>query len=279
MMRSLFLGALLLAAYVIATMIAFWLQQRNFAHFVRRSNAAFAKPMIKKRGLPFSIDHKIRMLFRKPEALFGQYYFKKYDVSGPTHGIYDSLGGLKAVHSIEAENLKAVLCTSFGDWVVSKARRQALKPLAQRGILTTEGTEWLHNRKFFQRHLNSVKSRDMRDVEGDVQLLFMATGEVNDEGWTLREVNMSDLLQRLTLDASTRFLFGVTAEAQVSGMLESSMAFSPEKRSDVQTAMAKYTEALQFIRTMVTARGALGSAGWMADSFKVGLFSGRYRRL
>jgi cytochrome P450 len=229
--------------------------------------------MIKKRGLPFGIDHKIRMLYRKPETLFGQYYFKKYKVSGPTHGIYDSLGGLRAVHTTEPENLKAVLCTSFSDWIVSKSRRIALMPLAQGGVLTTEGMEWFHNRKFFQRQLHSAKSRDVREMEDDMRLLFAATGEVNDEGWTLRELNMSDLLQRLTLDASTRFLFGVTAEAQASGILESSVTFSSEKRTEMQIAMAKYTEALQFSRTMVTARGAMGSAGWMVDSFKVHLFS------
>jgi cytochrome P450 len=229
--------------------------------------------MIKKRGLPFGIDHKVRMLYRNPETLFGQYYFKMYDVSGPTHGIYDSLGSLKAVHSIDPVNLKAVLCTYFSDWVVSKSRRIALKPLAQRGVLTTEGLEWLHNRKIVQRQLNSTKSRDVRDMEDDMHLLFAAIGEVNDAGWTLRELNMSDLLQRLTLDASTRFLLGVTAEAQASGILESTVTFSSEKRTEMQTAMTKYTEALQFIRTMVTARGAMGSAGWMVDSLKVNRFS------
>jgi cytochrome P450 len=209
------------------------------------------------------------MMYRKSETLFGEYYFKKYEVSGPTHGIYDSLGGLRAVHSTEPENLKAVLCTSFSDWMVSKSRRISLMPLARGGVLTTEGMEWFHNRKIFQKHLNSAKSRDLREMEDDMRLFFAATGEVNDEGWTLRELNMSDLLRRLTLDASTRFLFGVTAEAQASGILEDSMTVPSETKTEMQAAMAKYTEALQYSRTVVTARGAMGSAGWMVDSFKV----------
>lgn len=271
-MLAYMLSLILLGAFLLLEGIKLILKRHAFSNFVHKNNSFYPRAITRTLRLPFGIDHKLRMLSKKPEDLFGDYYFRKYEVSGPTHGIYDSFGSLKAVQTIDPENLKTVLSTSFGDWTVSQTRRNVLHPLAQGGVLTTEGTEWLHNRKFFQRHLNTAKSRDLRCLEPEMRLLFRAAGPGGEEGWSLREVDMSALLRRLTLDISTKYLFGISAESQKAGMreLDPLVPLGPkEPESELQIAMAKYTDALQLIRTYVTARGAMGSGYWMVDSPKV----------
>jgi hypothetical protein len=54
-------------------------------------------------------------------------------------------------------------------------------PLAQDGILTTEGAQWAHHRKTIQR-LGFRGAKDCSNIEPDVKLLFEAIGSTGTEG-------------------------------------------------------------------------------------------------
>lgn len=87
------------------------------------------------------------MLNEKYGDLFDDYYRNKFERLGATHCVLDSFARPKSVHSIDPAVLQAVLVSCADDWTVFKVRRNALKPLAQTGILTTAGVRQSEVRK------------------------------------------------------------------------------------------------------------------------------------
>jgi hypothetical protein len=90
--------------------------------------------------MPNPFPWKLRRYFEvsKVDAnLLDEYLLRKYQDNGLTHGLATVLTGrVKAVSTIEPENFKSVLATSFDDWERPKFRAGAAQPFLGPGILT-----------------------------------------------------------------------------------------------------------------------------------------------
>lgn len=250
-------------------------QTRHFARWERehgcRPASALPKPFLS------TLRHKLKLLNHQGGDLLDVVFADKYRKYGATHALHDSFGRPHVIHTIDPLNLSAVLNGSFEDWKPSKSRTNTLYPLAQEGLLTTDGQTWHHNRKMIQRHIGTKRAKDVRDSEVDIQLLFDAIGQVGKDGWT-ETVDLLDLFHRLALDMSTTYLLGTSANSQAKGIFTkekdaAKLKFGlvePKKTSKAMT----YDEAYETVRNYFSWRSKLGSKYWLADGFNV---SGRPR--
>ena len=68
---------------------------------------------------------------------------ERFLANGPT---YSSITlGLKFFHTIDPENVKAILATNFSDFGLG-VRYKTFGPLLGRGIFTSDGAAWEHSR-------------------------------------------------------------------------------------------------------------------------------------
>ncbi|KAK4504149.1 hypothetical protein PRZ48_005065 [Zasmidium cellare] len=217
-----------------------------------------------------ALRHKLGLLLYPGGDLLDNVFANKFRKYGPTHALHNCNGVPVVIHTIDPVNINAILNKSASHWGPSKARARTMYPLAQEGLLNSEGESWHKNRKMILRHIFTKRAKDVRDSESDIQLLFDAIGPVDNDGWT-QEVDLLDLFHRLSLDMSTTFLLGTSAESQLSGMRDARikaamMEFGlvPGKRSSKLT----YGEAYEVVRNYFSWRSKLGSKYWLADGFK-----------
>lgn len=243
--------------------------KRRVSHFTRDNGCVRTRKELPQKIMS-SIRNKIDLLKHKGGDLLDDVFAEKYRTYGETHALYDSYGVAKVVHTIDPVNVNALLSSKSHDYRGPKNRKGIMYPLAQDGILTTEGAEWAHHRKTVQR-LGFRGAKDCSNVESDVQLLFEAIGQPRDaDGWT-GEVDLLDLFIRMALDMSLQHLFGTTANSQLIGMSEraSNLAaasgyLTQEEHSELQSM--SYNEAYEVIRYWLAMRSKLGSKYWLADS-------------
>lgn len=233
------------------------------------SNGCAPAPTIPR---PFmgAVRHKVGLLLYSGGDLLDNVFARKFEVHGTTHTLCDEFGTPKVVHTIDPVNLSAVLSKSAGDWAPSKSRANTMYPLAQEGLLNSEGESWHRNRKLIMRHIGTKKARDVRNSEGDIQLLLSAIGPCNHDGWT-QTVDLLDLLHRISLDMSTTFLLGTSANAQLAGLHDAKKRAAMEEFDLVpakRNAEMTYGEAYETVRDFFSWRSKLGSKYWMADGTK-----------
>ena len=56
----------------------------------------------------------------------------------------------RAIHTIEPQDIKIILATSFQDYGISKRRKRAFRPYVGKSIFTADGSQWKHSRAFLQ---------------------------------------------------------------------------------------------------------------------------------
>lgn len=244
-------------------------QSKDFRRFAESQHCGPATALPK----PFlgALRHKLGLLLYPGGDLLDNVFARKFRKYGPTHALHSHNGVPIVIHTIDPVNINAILNKSASHWGPSKARARTMYPLAQEGLLNSEGASWHKNRKMILRHIFTKRAKDVRNSETDMQLLFDAIGPVDNGGWT-QEVDLLDLFHRLSLDMSTTFLLGTSAESQLSGMRDARMKAAmmefglvPGKRSSKFT----YGEAYEVVRNYFSWRSKLGSKYWIADGLKV----------
>lgn len=241
-------------------------RSRNFSNFAKSKNCGTASAL--PTPILGAIRHKIKLLLYPGGDLLDDVFAKKYERHGATHALHDRFGVPKVIHTIDPVNINAIMRSRAEDWCPSKGRADTMYPLAQEGLLNSEGEAWMRNRKLILRHINTKRVKDVREAEPDVQLLFDAIGSADHDGWT-ETVDLLDLFHRMSLDMSTTYLLGTSANAQFSGiaarkreaiMLEHDFVLG--KRDEEMT----YEEAYDVVRNYFSWRSKLGSKYWFADS-------------
>ncbi|CAK3767756.1 cytochrome P450 [Lecanosticta acicola] len=215
-----------------------------------------------------SIRHKVNLLLYPGGDLLDNVYATKFKKYGSTHALYDRYGVPVVIHTTDPVNLNAVLSKSSAHWGPSKSRACTMYPLAQDGLLNSEGEAWHRNRKLILRHLHNKHIKDVKNAEGDIELLFDAIGPFKQDGWT-GVVDLLDLFHRMSLDISTSFLLGTSANSQVNGMRNVTIQAAIDefglRRGRMDSKMS-YDEAYEIVRHYYSMRSKLGSKYWMADS-------------
>ncbi|KAH9822820.1 Cytochrome-P450 52A13 [Teratosphaeria destructans] len=266
--RSALLPYIIVGLWLVRAIIKLCLNVRStrrFQRFAASQNCGNATALPKPLG--GNLRHKLRLLTYRGGDLLDGLFAAKYKKYGPTHALHDAFGKPMVIHTIDPANLNAVLSTSWKDWRPSKNRTNTLKPLAQDGLLLTEGDIWHRKRKLISRHLGTKRAKDTSREEVHIQTLFEAIGNVDHDGWT-DEVDLVDLLHRFALDTSTAFLLGKGAESQRSGMREKQRQAAMKDFDLVpgqSTTEMSYDQAYETIRQYLSRRSKLGSLYWIAD--------------
>jgi len=134
-----------------------------------------------------------------------QHVRARYQKMGNT--FQTKLMGETCYATIEPENCKAVLSTSFKDFKVSRRRSNILGDLLGPGIFVAEDAEWQHSRAMLRPNFSQALIRDLRCYEHHVALLIQNIGK---SGYT---VDLMPLFMRLATDTATELLFGESAKA------------------------------------------------------------------
>ncbi len=106
------------------------------------------------------------------------------------------------IHTIEPDNLKAVLSTNFKDYGISPARKEAFLPLFGQSILVSDGALWEHSRGLLRPSFARSQVGDLAMFDGHVTNLLKS---IPRDGSV---VDLGDLFFGLTADVITDFMFG-----------------------------------------------------------------------
>jgi cytochrome P450 len=127
------------------------------------------------------------------------------------------LGG-RLVVTADPENIKAMLATQFSDYGKGEPFHEEWKPFLGDSIFTTDGDTWHTSRQLIRPQFIKDRVSDLNCFEGHMVKLFKAIanggaldGEhqpVNLSAASGKEVEMSDLFFRYSLDVATDFLLG-----------------------------------------------------------------------
>ena len=118
--------------------------------------------------------------------------------------------GQTIIVTIEPENVKTVLATEFKSWELGEERKQMLMPLLGEGIFLEEGDKWRWSRQLLRPCFDKSRVRAVQHFEPRVQELC---ARIRDFG-TGAMVNLQPLFTAISMDLSTKFMFG-----ESSGML------------------------------------------------------------
>lgn len=125
------------------------------------------------------------------------------------HGItwQGKIAGAQAMGTIDPENIKAILATSFKDFDLGPARHESFFPLLGDGIFTLDGAGWEHSRALLRPQFSRDQVGDLESLEIHVQRLIDCIEKSGDV------VDLQPLFYGLTLDSATEFLLGESVDS------------------------------------------------------------------
>lgn len=130
--------------------------------------------------------------------------------------------GLRVIFTADPENIKAILATQFQDYGKGKPFHEDWKDFLGDSIFTTDLDQWHNSRQLIRPQFIKDRVSDLEVFERHVQILMtaIANGGVKGTAGTAtdgvgrgREVDVSDLFFRYTLDAATDFLLGSSVDS------------------------------------------------------------------
>ncbi|KIW19170.1 hypothetical protein PV08_03463 [Exophiala spinifera] len=115
----------------------------------------------------------------------------------------------------EPANIQAILGSQFEDFGLGH-RLNSWSPMFGKGIFTTDGAEWKHQRAMLRPQFARMILQDLETEEKHHRNL-LAHLTVRADGWTDR-VDLQPLFMRLTMDSSTELLFGESTDSQLAAL-------------------------------------------------------------
>lgn len=119
--------------------------------------------------------------------------------------------------TIEPDNIKTVLSTSFKDYGITSVRKDAFRPFLGQNILIADGTEWTHARAMLRPSFSKTNHGDLKMFEVHVNDLLIA---IRRRG---PAVDLKDLFLGLTTDVTTHSMYGESVYSLKSGALSGIM--------------------------------------------------------
>ncbi|KAF2235067.1 cytochrome P450 [Viridothelium virens] len=121
----------------------------------------------------------------------------------------------------EPENIKAILSTQFNDFELGPKRYRDFSPFLGNGIFTIDGPAWKHSRELLRPNFTKLQlDSNLDTLEVHVEHLL---AKIPRDRST---VDLQQLFFKLTMDASTEFLFGVSTNSLLSTSQDFGEAFS-----------------------------------------------------
>ncbi|EHK97537.1 putative Cytochrome 52A4 [Glarea lozoyensis 74030] len=123
--------------------------------------------------------------------------------------------GAWQTRTVDPVNIQAILAGQFADFDLGKFRQQATAPFLGQGIFTQDGAAWKHSREMLRPQFSGAQVRDLTSVEFHVQRLLDVLPRMSSvDDWS-KEIDLQPLLFALSLDTSTEFLLGKSADSQL----------------------------------------------------------------
>ncbi len=165
------------------------------------------------------------------------------------HTVEANPGGLRCIFTADPENVKAILATQFQDYGKGEPFHEDWKDFLGDSIFTTDLQLWHDSRHLIRPQFIKDRVSDLEVFERHVQILMKAVanggvdgaeGVATDGIGKGREVDVSDLFFRYTLDAATDFLLGTSVRSLEVPRQEFAEAFSEVQRVQNIIARAGY---------------------------------------
>lgn len=182
-----------------------------------------------------------------------QSHFRKYGRGGYTVEVKP--GGLRFIFTADPENIKAILATQFQDYGKGEPFHEDWKDFLGDSIFTTDLQQWHDSRHLIRPQFIKDRVSDLEVLERHVQVLMNAIanggvkgakGVATDGVARGREVSISDLFFRYTLDSATDFLLGQSVNSLEVEEQEFAIAFAEVQRIQNLISRVGYVPLLQF---------------------------------
>jgi cytochrome P450 len=143
-------------------------------------------------------------------------HFFSFRKSG-SHTVEATTAGQRLIFTADPENIKAILATQFQDYGKGKPFHDDWKNFLGDSIFTTDLDQWHASRQLIRPQFIKDRVSDLNVFETHVQVLMEAianggvegtSGTATDGKGCGRNVDVSDLFFRYTLDSATDFLLG-----------------------------------------------------------------------
>ncbi|KAB8238392.1 hypothetical protein ETB97_012285 [Aspergillus alliaceus] len=118
-----------------------------------------------------------------------------------------TVGTDSIIFTIEPENIKTILATSFSSFALGERRRNLLSPLVGMGVFTADGRAWEHSRSLIRPTFTKMRIADLDLFESHFQDLLAALPPRSPYSGLI-EVDLQPLFFRMTLDSATEVLLG-----------------------------------------------------------------------
>jgi cytochrome P450 len=118
-------------------------------------------------------------------------------------------GGQRCIFTADPENIKAILATQFTDYGKGEPFRKDWSEFLGESIFTTDLDQWHNSRQLIRPQFIKDRVSDLDVFEEHVQILMQEIERVG-QG---KELDVSDLFFRYTLDAATHFLLGKSVDS------------------------------------------------------------------
>ncbi|KAK4136474.1 cytochrome P450 [Trichocladium antarcticum] len=150
------------------------------------------------------------------------------------------IAGRRIVFTSDPENIKAILATQFNDYGKGEPFHREWKAFLGDSIFTTDGSLWHNSRQLIRPQFIKDRVSDLHVFESHMQTLFRAIANggalngadqpVDMEAGNGRQVDISDLFFRYTLDSATDFLLGYDIKSLSTPRQEFAEAFAEVQR-------------------------------------------------
>ena len=157
-----------------------------------------------------------------------------------------------SIGTIEPENIKAILATSFKDFALGSERHDNFYPLLGDGIFTLDGAGWEHSRANLRPQFSREQVSDVEALELHVQRLMNRLPEGDGE-----VADLQPLFYCLTLDSATEFLLGESVDSLLSPELNPTGAASGGKKE------MSFAQAFNVSQAYLVQRSRLRGLYWI----------------
>jgi cytochrome P450 len=124
------------------------------------------------------------------------------------HTMEASVAGQRAIVTDDPDNLKAILATQFKDFGKGEPFHQDWKEFLGDSIFATDGQLWHNSRQLIRPQFIKDRVSDLDTFERHLVVLLRELAATPDGIGRGKEVDVTELFFRYTLDAATDFLLG-----------------------------------------------------------------------
>ncbi|KAH6713006.1 cytochrome P450 [Leptodontidium sp. MPI-SDFR-AT-0119] len=201
-------------------------------------------PYMLESSWPLGLDLISKIVSAAKEKRVCKFFCSMVDEAGDTFAWFAL--GLRCWATTNPENVEAILST-FADDFGHEVRRAVVGSLIGDGIFTQDGASWKHSRALLRPQLSKKRYNDLNIFKAHVDNMMKCLPANGGK------VDLQPLFFRLTMDASTAFLFGKSVNS-----------LDPDQAEDAEI----FTEAFQFAQEYVKKRYQLGGMCWLMNSKK-----------